>query len=59
MALVGEQQMLLAFMYSELAQTEEAIVYGQAAATTYRAIGETSLAEQAAAFVTFLTTPVD
>jgi hypothetical protein len=58
-ALVGEQQMLLAFTYSELAQTKEAVAFGQAAVTTYRAIGETCLADQAAAFVKFLTNSGD
>lgn len=54
-ATIGELQMLLAFMYSELAQTEEAVTFGQAAVNSYRSIGEKTLADKAAAFVTFLT----
>ncbi len=57
-ATIGELQMLLAFIYSELAQPEEAIASGQAAANTYLSIGEKTLADQATAFVTFLTDPV-
>ncbi len=54
-ALIGELQMLLAFMYSELGQTQTAIDYGQAAKSTYLAIGETKLVDQVENFLSMFT----